>query len=111
MLDVEGLASSAELESIEAGTVVREHTAGVDAEAPEPVGGAMQEVDGGDRLLVGIGGGEGKPRVVIDGDVEELPARAAGLVPGVAVMRWPARTMRASFLISMCSRSPGAGCS
>jgi hypothetical protein len=43
MLDVQGPASSAELQAIEAETVIGEHAAGVDAEVPEPLRGTMQE--------------------------------------------------------------------
>ena len=84
MLDAQRAASSAELETIEARAVIGEHAAGVDTEASEPVGSTMQEVDRGDGFLVGVHGGEGKPGVIVDGDVEELPSSAAGLVAGIA---------------------------
>ena len=48
----------------------------VDAQAGEVSDSLTQEVAGGDRLFVGEHGGEGDAGVVVDGDVEELPACA-----------------------------------
>jgi hypothetical protein len=60
--------------------------------------------------------GVGKSAVVVDGDVDELPAGNAGL-PAVdprallrgpiAAMRWPTPRIRPSFLTSMWISSPG----
>ena len=84
MGDAEIAAGVSEVMGIEAGAIVGEHTAGGDAEALEVGDGFGEEA--GRRLggFVRIERRVGDPGVVVDGDVEELPACAAGLVPGVA---------------------------
>jgi hypothetical protein len=57
---------------------------GVDAEALEVIRGLAQEVDRRNCFFVRIPCGEGHSRVIIDGDIEELPACAAGFVLRIA---------------------------
>ena len=54
-------------------------------------------------------GGVGHAGVVVDGHVEGTPIPAPRVSSwGLPVMRWPGLWLRASFLMSMCSMSPGA---
>jgi Phage integrase family len=79
----------------EAWSVVGDHAANHDAEALEVSRGLGQEVGRRDSLLVRIHGREGDARVVVDGDVEELPSRAAGLVAASvfdSLARWRRET-------------------
>jgi hypothetical protein len=46
-----------------------------------------QEAAGGNSFFVGEHGGEGDAGVVVDGDVEELPAGVASFVLRMPVMR------------------------
>ena len=50
-------------------------------------------------------------RVFVDGDVEELPSGAAGLVARIAGDTMAGLDDAGGFLMSMFSRSPGAVCS
>jgi hypothetical protein len=82
--DAEMAADVREVVGVEAGSVVGEHTPCGDAEALEVGHGCGQEAGGGVRLFVRVECGVGDAGVIIDGDVEELPACSTSLVPGVA---------------------------
>src|SRR6185437_5259234 len=68
----------------EARTVVGDHATDEDAEALEAGRCLVQEVCRGDGFFVRIHGREGDARVIVDGHVEELPARPTGLVAWIA---------------------------
>jgi hypothetical protein len=61
-----------------AGAVVREDSLDCDPEGGEPVDGTAQEAGGCVAALVSQHLGIGKPRCVVDGDVDELPAEPSG---------------------------------
>src|SRR5579862_5368082 len=69
---------------VKAGTVIGHDAANGDAQASEVSRGLAQECAGGNRLFVGQQGGESDAGVIVDGDVEELPAGAAGFVLGIS---------------------------
>ena len=80
-----------------------------DAEALIVGDGGLEEGDRALLLLVGQDLGEGEARGVVDADVDEFPAGAAATCSAVRspVMRWPTRSKRPSFLMSMWISSPG----
>ena len=80
------VAAGIALEAIgdEAGSVVGHDAAQADIVLREVGRGLAKETACGDGLFVGHHGDKGHAGVVIDGDVEELPAGAAGFVLGVA---------------------------
>src|SRR5208282_1177757 len=69
---------------IEARTVVGKHAAGADAKALEVSDGLSQEVCRRGGFFVPVHGGKSQPRVIVDGNVEKLPAGAASFVFGIA---------------------------
>jgi len=72
--DAELKTSSAEVAAAIAGTVVGEQAANADAVLSVEGDGVAQESDGSCSGLVGEHAGEGEAGVVVDGDVEGLPA-------------------------------------
>jgi hypothetical protein len=74
VLDTELEAGGAELVGAIAGTVVGEQAADGDAVLGVEGDGGAQEGDGGFALLVGQHAGEGEAGVIVDGDVQSLPA-------------------------------------
>jgi len=74
VLDAELEAGSAEVLGAIAGAVVGEQAADGDAVLGVEGNGGAQEGDGGFGLLVGQHAGEGEAGVIIDGDVQSLPA-------------------------------------
>ncbi len=74
VLDAELEAGGAELSGAIAGAVVREQAADGDAVLGEEGDGGAQEGDRGFTLLVGQHAGEGEAGVIVDGDVQSLPA-------------------------------------
>src|SRR6202167_3775257 len=74
VLDAELEAGGAELPGAIAGAVVGEQAADGDAVLGVEGDGGAQEDDGGFALLVGQHAGEGEAGVIVDGDVESLPA-------------------------------------
>ena len=86
VLDAELEASGAEVAGTIAGAIVGEQAADGDAVLGVEGDGGVQEGNGGLALLVGQDAGEGDTGVIVDGDVESLPAgelRAAA-APAVA---------------------------
>ena len=86
--------------------------------AGEELQRAAQKADRGRALLVGEDLGVGQPAVVIDADVDALPAGVAdaaavwgvglrGLAAPVAGDAWPGRRIRPSFFMSTWTSSPG----
>ena len=74
VLDAELEAGGAEVAGTIAGTVVGEQAANGDAVQGVEGECGVQEGDGGFALLVGQHAGEGKAGVIVDGDVQRLPA-------------------------------------
>ena len=74
MLDAELKAGSAEVAGAIAGAVVGEQAADGDAVLGVEGDGGLQESDGGLALLVGQHAGEGEAGVIVDGDMQSLPA-------------------------------------
>jgi hypothetical protein len=74
VLDAELEAGGAELSGAIAGAVVGEQAADGDAVLGVEGDGGVQEGDGGLALLVGQHAGEGEAGVIVDGDVQSLPA-------------------------------------
>jgi hypothetical protein len=74
VLDAELEAGSAEVSGAIARTVVGEQAADGDAVLGIEGDGGAQEGDGGFGLLVGQHAGEGEAGVIVDGDVQGLPA-------------------------------------
>src|SRR2546429_4523499 len=74
VLDGELEASGAEVAGAIAGAVVGEQAADGDAVLGVEGDGGAQEGDGGFALLVGQHAGEGEAGVIVDGDVQSLPA-------------------------------------
>jgi len=74
VLDAELEAGGAELPGAIAGAVVGEQAADGDAVLGVEGDGGAQEDDGGFALLVGQHAGEGEAGVIVDGDVQSLPA-------------------------------------
>src|SRR5271166_827265 len=112
MSDLEMAAGLCEPGGTEARTIVAHDATDRDAEVGEVGHGLAEEAAGRGRFFIRQQGGEGDAGVVIDGDIKKLPAGAAAVSSwGLPVMRWPGLLMRASFLMSMCSRSPAAGSS
>ena len=74
VLDAELEAGGAEVSRAIAGAVVGEQAADGDAVLGIEGDGGAQEGDGGFALLVGQHAGEGKTGVIVDGDVQSLPA-------------------------------------
>jgi hypothetical protein len=74
VLDAELEAGSAELSGAIAGAVVGEQAADGDAVLGVEGDGGVQEGDSGLALLVGQHAGEGEAGVIVDGDVQSLPA-------------------------------------
>src|SRR5208337_3115906 len=84
VLNAELEAGGAELSGAIAGTVVGEQAADGDAVLGVEGDGGAQKGDGGWALLVGQHAGEGEAGVIVDGDVQSLPAgelRAAASPP------------------------------
>src|SRR5829696_4528399 len=88
VLEAEPFACSAESKRFVAGAVVGHHALGLDAEAFVIGESGFQEASGAALLLVGHDFSEGDARVVVDGDMDELPAEA--LAPRSAVALSPA---------------------
>lgn len=84
MLQAELVAGTAEAVRVITRAVVGQDATDADAEAGEPGYGCGQEVRGAALGLVRIHGGEGEPRVVVDGDVQELGADALDPVAAIA---------------------------
>src|SRR5713226_5350953 len=78
VLDAELEASSAEVAGAIAGAVVGEQSANGDAVLGVEGDSGVQEGDGGFALLVGQHAGEGEAGVIVDGDVQSLPAGELG---------------------------------
>jgi hypothetical protein len=74
VLDAELEAGCAEVAGAIVGAVVGEQAANGDAVLGVESDGGAQEGDGGFGLLVGQHAGEGKAGVIVDGDVQGLPA-------------------------------------
>ena len=74
VLDAELEAGGAELSGAIAGAVVGEQAADGDTVLGVEGDGGVQEGDGGLALLVGQHAGEGEAGVIVDGDVQSLPA-------------------------------------
>jgi len=74
VVDAELEAGGAELAGAIAGAVVGEQAADGDTVLGVEGDGGVQESDGGWALLVGQHAGEGEARVIVDGDVQSLPA-------------------------------------
>src|SRR5437867_2441579 len=74
VLDAELEAGGAEEAGAIAGAVVSEQAANADAVLGIEGDGGAQEGDGGLALLVGEDAGEGEAGVIVDGDVQSLPA-------------------------------------
>src|SRR5579863_3465428 len=86
VLDAELEAGGAEVSGAIAGAVVGEQAADRDAVLGVEGDGGVQEGDGSFGLLVGQHAGEGEAGVIVDGDVQSLPAgelRAAA-APAIA---------------------------
>jgi len=84
MADTELPTSVGELAGVVAGSVVGEDAANGEAQARVVAHGVVQEGDRAAGALVRMQGREGHAGVIIDGDVENLPAGAAGFVAGIA---------------------------
>ena len=86
MFEAESLTGVFEGEGFVAGSVVGHDPLDGDAEAFVVGDGGLEEGDGADGFLVGQDLGEGDPGVVVDGDMDELPAlvAAASLAGSVA---------------------------
>ena len=85
--DAEAAASAAEGAGAITGAVVGEQAADRYAEGAIVGDGGEEELDSGKATLIGQDLGEGDAGMVVDSDVEELPAdgaRASGLVAGNA---------------------------
>ena len=74
VLDAELEAGDAKVAGAVAGAVVGEQAANGDAVLGIEGDGGVQESDGGLALLVGQHAGEGEAGVIVDGDVQSLPA-------------------------------------
>ena len=85
MLDAELEASSAEVAGAIAGAVVGEQSANGDAVLGVEGDSGAQEGDGGFALLVGQHAGEGEAGVIVDGDVQSLPAGELGAAAAAAI--------------------------
>src|ERR1051326_4978254 len=85
VLDAELKAGGAELAGAIAGAVVGEQAADGDAVLGVEGDGGVQEGDGGFALLVGQHAGEGEAGVIVDGDVQSLPAGELGATATAAV--------------------------
>ena len=98
-----------------AGAVVGEEPLDLDAVAPVEGDCAAEEADGGGGLLVGEDFGVGEAAVVVDRDVDVLPAAGAvdvrrcapPEIAGAADAVAGAAAIRPSFLMSMWTSSPG----
>src|SRR5271168_1084558 len=84
VFESEVTAGIAEPIGIEAGAVVGHHWAELDVVAGEVGGGLAEEAAGGGCLFIRHHGDVGYARVIVDGDIEELPTCAASLILGVA---------------------------
>ena len=67
-----------------AGAVVGHDATDLEAEVGEVGRGLAQEAAGGSSFFIREQGGEGDTGMVIDGDIEKLPAGAAGFILGIA---------------------------
>ncbi len=85
VFDVELVEGIAEAPVSVAGAVIGKDAADGDAEAGVKGAGHEEEEDGGAMTLIGEDGGEGDAGMVIDGDVQVLPAGAASFPAAVAV--------------------------
>jgi hypothetical protein len=79
------LTEAAEDEGLIAGAIIGEHLADGDAEAAVIGQGGGEEGSGRGRLLIGQDLGEGDAGVIVDGDMDEVPAQAAGTAALVAM--------------------------
>src|ERR1035438_1106261 len=68
----------------EARTVVGHDAPDLDAEVGEVGHGLAEEAAGRSCFFIGQQGGEGDAGVVVDGDIQKLPAGAAGFILGIA---------------------------
>ena len=103
-------AGVAEGEGFVAGAVVRHDACDGDAEAGVVGHGRFQEGDGAALLLVGQDLAEGRARGVVDATcTNSQPAPRLSPLLRSPVMRWPTRSKRLSFLMSM--RISSSGCS
>jgi Transposase len=85
VLDAELETSGAEVAGAIAGAVVGEQAANGDAMLGIEGNGGVQEGDGGFALLVGQHAGEGEAGVIVDGDVQSLPAGELGAAAAAAI--------------------------
>lgn len=88
--------------------IVGHHPLGLDAPIREPAQRPQKEAGGGGLALVAQHLDIGQARRVIDGDMDEIPARGPVAAPDPwPVTRWPGWSKRPSFLISRWISSPG----
>src|ERR1700692_4097164 len=85
VFEAEPLAELAEGEGLVAGAVVGHDAFDLDAEAVVVGEGGLEEAGGASLLLVGHDLGEGDAGVVVDGDMDELPAEPFAPCPPVAL--------------------------
>src|SRR5229473_4964054 len=85
VLDAELEAGGAKLAGAIAGAVVGEQSANDDAVLGVEGDSGAQEGDGGFALLVGQHAGEGEAGVIVDGDVQSLPAGELGAAAAAAI--------------------------
>ncbi len=81
MLQAKVSAGSIEAACGVAGAVVGEDPTDADPEPGVPGDGGVEEVGCRRLFLIGVHGGEGDARVVVDGDVQELGSDALDAVP------------------------------
>ena len=110
VLDAELEAGGAEVPGAIVGAIVGEQAANGDAVLGVEGEGGAQEGDSGWGLLVGQHAGEGEAGVIVDGDVQSLPAGEPRASAPTAVATNGDLLIAGMPLMSRWSRSPGAGC-
>ena len=87
MFDAAPPAGFGEVPGLVAGAIVGHDTVDLDVERPVIGAGFFQECNGTLLLLIWHDHGEGDPGVIVDGDMDELPAPPDGPGGGGAVSR------------------------
>jgi len=112
MLNMQASTGGAEASRDVPGAIVGEHAPDADAVVAKSAERPPEKAGDGGAVIIGSELDVGDPRVIVDGDVQQIPTDAVVAIDiARPVMRWPSPAIRPSFFVSKCSRSPGRGCS
>ena len=108
MFKPQAVAQSSEAPGLVAGAVIGQQSPELDTQRGIVADCSQQGRAGAVAGFIGINRAEGDSRVVVNGDVDILPAGPGGVLPAVAGYPVAGAVKRPRFLMSRCSNSPGA---